>query len=645
MNPITRKSPSDNAKFRENYLANLQLQATNNQKNQNANIIFKQTGAPPPTLPDYRTLTEKFADLEANRVLLRAKLSAITDGTNASQIAGSLTPDQIQFALNTWDTIEKDMKAKFKVGVPAPIFLAYLARLQTNMEAGDFVDSGLQQSSSLVPSQNSVLYTLEHSQLLTAIASLLEKGSNKFGVPIGKIVEDIRYTIHFMSHMREVLPTLPPEVKTLVFKQLEAVYNDMLAPSALPDIISSIELAINKNDKRAFERAVAECRNEFLINADQQVALRNIDRILRGQEVEVPEIENVIEEEEKEEEIAPTPQPLPFEPPPTPQPKKPISSDYLTLEDLTKKTTTRDNIAWKLYLGLRKHPDIQVRSTSTSRSGPFKNKIAVFGARAGKNGEWKSPTEADEDFSPISGVNTEQYIELYTDFLRQIDEVGGGGEAGKKKKKPVIIKEDIEGMEEEEEEAKPPKKKEGGGGETGGGGLRSHRMRGRGFANLVEKEYEKPKVYTQFGRYFINKTKLIHNGIMALRLPSGNVVPQFPTQKVSMALKDVLKMLVNGAQPSYEAVSKLTDDDRDKLVDICRVCQVDMPSIPKSKKMDKDEQDDYRFEVLRGEIMAGNNSPVIVKEFKSLLLKFMRLGRIPKREGHELLEEIVASGL
>jgi hypothetical protein len=242
----------------------------------------------------------------------------------------------------------------------------------------------------------------------------------------------------------------------------------------------------------------------------------------------------------------------------------------------------------------------------------------------------------------------------------------------KKKKESIIIDLPEEELEEEElkfkgkEKKKIPKKKdtketkeekkEGGGGgggegegeeeETSGNGLRRRKpkMKGRGIAHLAEKEYEKPKMYSQFGRYFINKPKLIHSGIMALRLPSGNFVPNFPTQKVSLALKEVLSHLVNGSQPTYEAVAKMTDDDRDKLVDICRTCHIDMPSIPKSKKMNKDEQDDYRFEVLRGEIMAGNNSPVLVKEFKSLLLKFSRSGKIPKREAHEILEELVAMG-
>ena len=173
---------------------------------------------------------------------------------------------------------------------------------------------------------------------------------------------------------------------------------------------------------------------------------------------------------------------------------------------------------------------------------------------------------------------------------------------------------------------------------------KSPRMKGKGLAHLVEAPYEKPKLYTQFGRYLINKPKLA-SSILSLRTPAGGMIRELPPQRMSPTLHSVVSTLVGSGLPSYEHISKLTDDDRDKLVEICRVCHIEVPSVPKSTNMDNEEKENYRFEVLKGELFAGNNSPKIVKEFKTLLLKFINRGKVPRREGHEILQNLIELGL
>ena len=615
MNPANRKSPLDNAKFRENYLANLRLQATNNQKNQNANLIFKQTGSPPPFLPDNRTSTDKLADIEGLKVLLRGKLSSVTDGNIASQIVGSLNEDQIQFAMNTWPTIEKDMKSKFSLGVPAPIFIAYLNRLMATYEQNDFVDLGLQQSSTLSTSPNQVLYTLQRGDLLRTLVRYLETGGSQFSVNTKRAIDQIKIQMFDYTEFKSRYETLDEREKRALNANLTNLISTIVPDSYIPQLIHNLELAIRKNDKQAFMREVEEIMGMFELTDEQREQLAQIIRIIRarriteGEETEELPAQSIEEEFERElERRQPEEISVPLSPPP-------VVGEYMPFEQFR----LMNRLLRTNYINdiLKKFPELTV------------DYVTKEGRRQKRGAKFLLPTGgllSDPDLNKI-----------YVDLLDK-------------------VRDTIPAPQEEEE-----REGGGGGGETGqveGEGLhrRKSKMRGRGIgptdipqkrgiAHLAEKEYEKPKMYSQFGRYFINKPKLIHSGIMALRLPSGNVVPNFPTQKVSIALKEVLKHLVNGSQPTYEAVSKMSDEDRDKLVDICRTCHIDMPSIPKSKKMDKDEQDDYRFEVLRGEIMAGNNSPVLVKEFKSLLLKFSRNGKVPRGEAHEILEELVAMGL
>ena len=53
--------------------------------------------------------------------------------------------------------------------------------------------------------------------------------------------------------------------------------------------------------------------------------------------------------------------------------------------------------------------------------------------------------------------------------------------------------------------------------------------------------------------------------------------------------------------------------------------------------IDTAAEDYERLNVLKGEWVAGNNSPTMVKELRQLIIKFMDSGRIPKSQGTNIL--------
>jgi len=56
------------------------------------------------------------------------------------------------------------------------------------------------------------------------------------------------------------------------------------------------------------------------------------------------------------------------------------------------------------------------------------------------------------------------------------------------------------------------------------------------------------------------------------------------------------------------------------------------------------EQDIHHFNVMKGEILAGNDSSVLIKKFKLLLLKLSKNGSLPKRECQEIMEDLIQLG-
>jgi hypothetical protein len=53
---------------------------------------------------------------------------------------------------------------------------------------------------------------------------------------------------------------------------------------------------------------------------------------------------------------------------------------------------------------------------------------------------------------------------------------------------------------------------------------------------------------------------------------------------------------------------------------------------------DRDEND--RFNLLKGEYLAGNNSQKVLQELRRLVIKFMNDGRIHKTQGMNFLMEL-----
>jgi hypothetical protein len=61
--------------------------------------------------------------------------------------------------------------------------------------------------------------------------------------------------------------------------------------------------------------------------------------------------------------------------------------------------------------------------------------------------------------------------------------------------------------------------------------------------------------------------------------------------------------------------------------------------------MSKKEADLNRFQILKGEIQAGNDNKQLIKEFKVMLMKFMNDHTIPLKQGRDILLEITSMGL
>jgi hypothetical protein len=177
---------------------------------------------------------------------------------------------------------------------------------------------------------------------------------------------------------------------------------------------------------------------------------------------------------------------------------------------------------------------------------------------------------------------------------------------------------------------------------TTGAGLNSHKKR----KSIVGKGIGASPVltrYTGFGKYILDNPAL-ENNILQLKSKAQVPVPHLASRRISDAVKNVVKKISGGTIPNYSDIEGLTADERSYLNNVGQKSQLPEQFVtPKDKNAEQKEQD--RFDILRGQILAGNDNSSLVKEFKFMLLKFANTGRVPKQEAQDILMDLASVGL
>ena len=153
------------------------------------------------------------------------------------------------------------------------------------------------------------------------------------------------------------------------------------------------------------------------------------------------------------------------------------------------------------------------------------------------------------------------------------------------------------------------------------------------------------KTYAKIGRYLVNKHSLRDNKLI-MRTVKGGQIMGLPSMTISPKLGKMINKIVSGRGfPSHDELGEMSDSDKDVMYKIFKMSHAEgLESLPKSTLKNKQERDFNEFTIAKGEILSGNNSPELIKKFKTLLLRLMSDGQIVRREGHDILLDLVALG-
>lgn len=206
-----------------------------------------------------------------------------------------------------------------------------------------------------------------------------------------------------------------------------------------------------------------------------------------------------------------------------------------------------------------------------------------------------------------------------------------------------------------------------------GKGMQRVKLSGRGmqmlhnsqeFADIHEAPREKyknmnPARYAPIGRYLINMAQLKKNRIK-ITYPSYKLMDEFQpltSHVISDNLKNTLMGLIESAQNSDSQYLKkmfetdykdLDNEEREILANIVDITQLNQDDSTRRTAMRKILQGSglrediiKRFNVLRGEILAGNNNPKLLTEMKALVLKMQQHQLLTKTDANKLMYDLM----
>lgn len=146
------------------------------------------------------------------------------------------------------------------------------------------------------------------------------------------------------------------------------------------------------------------------------------------------------------------------------------------------------------------------------------------------------------------------------------------------------------------------------------------------------------KEYIQLGRYFIQPQRLATDKVLQVRSGSGTQVIGMKSVRLTNKTKRIIDKVLKSAPITYEDVNVLNDEEKDQLYMVANKMKIaELMNLPSQMK-NKEEKLRDEYELLRGEIVNGNDAVDVIKKFKLVILKLRNAKLITSHEYNDVLK-------
>ena len=634
---------SDPERYRIDYLDTLGLRASIDDMNLQANKTYKLTGQLPPVsqMQETRTTSEILADNERLKIDIIKAIREVGDAQFAQAVIQRIqnsplntTGSLYTFFAQRIQTIVKNLKEQYYYGIKGDAkdvetFASFVedmfskTKSMTSSVKGYFQQDGYGQKRSI---HNAEDYTRLYTLFKDIARKLLlkSKPSSAIGKKCNRIASSLQLYSEFLSMdaINKIVMIISNEqsegfvdqetgINKLdeyydAFKRYNEIVEQFPAASTLYGLLQQLDQTIANSDTSLTNRLLTEF--ESLVNminevGDLIIELRRLGSTLNSFYNQPRDLD---EEAAKEYFDSQTSPPSPPPPPPSAPPQNEYGGGegeprVKDVEPDEKKADLQDEIdALSKELEAL---DNKYKKTNT--------KLAEF-----KNSEKPFPStikKLENDLLKIEKEYTDKQ-EKRDKLIEKMNNPSGNGLRRKGRPKGCGVGKKTSYSE----------------------SVKAHTAYDKGVM-------ESPR-FVKFGRYLVNSHKLNKDDILALKQPSGATLVDFPSVRISKNLSNVVKKMIGGGVPSYNELNGLSEPEKIYLHKISSKANIlDKFSIPAPSK-DQQEKDIHEFEVLKGEIMAGNDSKELIKKFKLHLIKLSKNGSLPKKEVAEIMEELLQLG-
>ena len=575
-------SVKDMKDFRKEYLAVLKLQAQINDKNLQANKAYKRTGVPITEMTDFRTPEEKLLDVERLKIDVKSKLLEIMSQLDAQEVVGKLKDDELRFIFSNWKSITEDLKKRMGTDkANSYVFLDYVNNVILELLQERTLKLRAAEESTSGTVALNEELLLEIVQALSSTNMISKQDSNNWVVASMKLAA-ITSTLESYREQIDNIVYLPAKEEAIkIYDNVVSSFIDDVNPENLSKIADDLKISILRKDGQGIRKAVNAYANVVNKIPNIENALKMINSLTM-----LDYSEKKISKREMEdmggEDIAGA--------------QMRTDDKQQRVNDFQSAIGAVGKSKKSVLAHLAKFKSEINKYDFTSKSEPVKRLLTEFN----NLNLTKSASTADL----MAVVNGDLYNRISNLIMNgDVKKILGSGFKGK--------------------------------------------MSGRGLGSFaVDYNYgveEEPK-YMQFGKLIMNKQKL-NKGIISLKRPAGSYIPGLPAQRVSNRLASLLKTITGGGVPSFDELNSLDADEKAYLNKVAKVSNIDAKiSIPTPNK-DADEKLINEFEILRGEIMAGNDNKDLIKKFKVKLVDMSNKQLLPKQQARELLMDLASMGL
>ena len=155
-------------------------------------------------------------------------------------------------------------------------------------------------------------------------------------------------------------------------------------------------------------------------------------------------------------------------------------------------------------------------------------------------------------------------------------------------------------------------------------------------------ELDNEPTYRTFGKYVIHMKHLKGKGVANFKYPSLGSIPSIKPKPITEEYREFILDVLETGKPNERQLRRLSDDEREHFERVCLGAGLLEHFKMKRTGDDEDKERVDRFNILRGQVLAGNNNENVIKELRGLVVRFINEGRITRQEGTNMLMELSA---